>query len=202
MNENKFNNIMANAQRLMLDESFNMAVESKAASFAGRKNTSGISGDELKAYERMVFGGGCSDDKPITMIKPTEATSDFSDSRYSKLPASIRESFAKQPPMTGDNIDNTPLGLVTKNLMLENNGANIKNTQQVSHQTLSSGIDYSLIKSIIDESVNRHINEIKKSILSENTIKGIKISKGNKIQLLDMGGNLYEGVLTLKRKSK
>ena len=41
-----------------------------------------------------------------------------------------------------------------------------------------------------------------KSILSENTIKGVKISKGNKIQLLDMSGNLYEGVLTLKRKAK
>ena len=41
-----------------------------------------------------------------------------------------------------------------------------------------------------------------KSILSENTIKGLKISKGNKIQLLDVSGNLYEGVLTLKRKAK
>lgn len=202
MNEDKFNNIMANAQRLMLDEDFNMAVESKAASFAGRKNTSGIGSDDLKAYERMVFGGGYSDDKPITMIKSTETASDFNDSRYSRLPAAIRESFAKQPPMTGDNIDNTPLGLATKNLMLENNAVNVKNTPQVPHQTFNGGIDYSLIKSIIDESVNRHINEIKKSMLSENTIKGIKISKGNKIQLLDMGGNLYEGVLTLKRKAK
>lgn len=203
MNESKFNDIMANAQRLMLDEGFNMAVESKAASFAGRKSPSGISDQDLRSYERMAFGNSYGDEKPITMIKPTNNQSDLNDRRYSKLPQAIRESFAKQPPMTGDNIDNTPLGMITKNLALENREMNTNGTQQAPMQTRNGdGIDYSLIKSIIDESVRRNISEIKESILSENTIKGVKISKGNKIQLLDMSGNLYEGVLTLKRKAK
>ena len=203
MNESKFNDIMANAQRLMLDEDFNMAVESKAASFAGRKDPSGISNQDLRTYERMAFGNSYGDEKPITMIKPTNNPSDLNDRKYSKLPQAIRESFAKQPPMTGDNIDNTPLGMITKNLSLENREMNTNGNQQVPIPTRNSdGIDYSLIKSIIDESVRRHISEIKESILSENTIKGVKISKGNKIQLLDMSGNLYEGVLTLKRKAK
>lgn len=48
MNESKFNDIMANAQRLMLDKDFNMTVESKAASFAGRKGPSGISNQDLR----------------------------------------------------------------------------------------------------------------------------------------------------------
>lgn len=203
MNESKFNDIMANAQRLMLDEDFNMAVESKAASFAGRKGPSGISNQDLRTYERMAFGNSYGDEKPITMIKPTNNPSDLNDRRYSKLPQAIRESFAKQPPMTGDNIDNTPLGMVTKNLALENRETNTSGMQQIPRHTHNSdGIDYSLIKSIIDESVRRHISEVKESILSENTIKGLKISKGNKIQLLDVSGNLYEGVLTLKRKAK
>lgn len=203
MNESKFNDIMANAQRLMLDEDFNMVVESKAASFAGRKGPSGISNQDLRTYERMAFGNSYGDEKPINMIKPTNNPSDLNDRRYSKLPQAIRESFAKQPPMTGDNIDNTPLGMVTKNLALENRETNTSGMQQIPRQTHNSGgIDYSLIKSIIDESVRRHISEIKESILSENTIKGLKISKGNKIQLLDVSGNLYEGVLTLKRKTK
>lgn len=203
MNESKFNDIMANAQRLMLDEDFNMVVESKAASFAGRKGPSGISNQDLRTYERMAFGNSYGDEKPITMIKPTNNPSDLNDRRYSKLPQAIRESFAKQPPMTGDNIDNTPLGMVTKNLALENRETNTSSMQQIPRQTHNSGsIDYSLIKSIIDESVRRHISEVKESILSENTIKGLKISKGNKIQLLDVSGNLYEGVLTLKRKAK
>lgn len=203
MNESKFNDIMANAQRLMLDEDFNMVVESKAASFAGRKGPSGISNQDLRTYERMAFGNSYGDEKPITMIKPTNNPSDLNDRRYSKLPQAIRESFAKQPPMTGDNIDNTPLGMVTKNLALENRETNTSGIQQIPRQTHNSGgIDYSLIKSIIDESVRRHISEVKESILSENTIKGLKISKGNKIQLLDVSGNLYEGVLTLKRKAK
>ena len=203
MNESKFNDIMANAQRLMLDEDFNMVVESKAASFAGRKGPSGISNQDLRTYERMAFGNSYGDEKPITMIKPTNNPSDLNDRRYSKLPQAIRESFAKQPPMTGDNIDNTPLGMVTKNLALENRETNTSDMQLIPRQTHNSGgIDYSLIKSIIDESVRRHISEVKESILSENTIKGLKISKGNKIQLLDVSGNLYEGVLTLKRKAK
>lgn len=203
MNESKFNDIMANAQRLMLDEDFNMAVESKAASFAGRKSPSGVSNQDLRSYERMAFGSSYGDEKPITMIKPTNNPTDLNDKRYSKLPQAIRESFTKQPPMTGDNIDNTTLGMVTKNLALENREMNTNGMQQVPRQTHDNGgIDYSLIKSIIDESVRRHIGEIKESILRENTIKGVKISKGNKIQLLDMSGNLYEGVLTLKRKAK
>lgn len=201
MNESKFNDIMANAQRLMLDEDFNMVVESKAASFAGRKGPSGISNQDLRTYERMAFGNSYGDEKPITMIKPTNNPSDLNDRRYSKLPQAIRESFAKQPPMTGDNIDNTPLGLVAKNLSLENREANTM--QQVPRQAFNGGgIDYSLIKSIIDESVRRHVDGIKESILNENTIKGVKISKGGKIQLLDTAGNLYEGILTLKRKAK
>ena len=64
------------------------------------------------------------------------------------------------------------------------------------------GIDYSLIKAIIDESVRRQFEEMKKGMLNENFVRGMRVARGNKIQFLDSAGNLYEGVLTLKKKAK
>lgn len=65
--------------------------------------------------------------------------------------------------------------------------------------TNNNGIDYSLIKTIVNESIRENLKEIRKGILAEGTtLKGIKIAKGNKIQLVDSKGNLYEGVLKLK----
>lgn len=63
----------------------------------------------------------------------------------------------------------------------------------------NNSIDYSLIKTIIDESIRRNLDSIKKEILNEdNSVRGVRIAKGNKIQLMDAKGNIYEGVLKLK----
>ena len=66
------------------------------------------------------------------------------------------------------------------------------------------GIDYSLIKTIIDESVRNTIKEYMGNTLNENTeprLMGMRIGNGNKIQMIDTKGNLYEGVLKLKKKA-
>lgn len=65
-------------------------------------------------------------------------------------------------------------------------------------------IDYSLIKSLIDESIQRHLGSIKEELLSEskNNLKAFKFSNGNTIQFLDNKGNLYEAVLKLKKKKE
>lgn len=66
-----------------------------------------------------------------------------------------------------------------------------------------SGIDYSLIKTIIDESIRRNLDDIKKEMLNENnSVRGVRIAKGNKIQLMDAKGNIYEGILKLKSRNK
>ena len=66
-----------------------------------------------------------------------------------------------------------------------------------------SGIDYSLIKTIIDESIRRNLDDIKKEMLNENnSVRGVRIAKGNKIQMMDAKGNIYEGVLKLKSRNK
>lgn len=62
------------------------------------------------------------------------------------------------------------------------------------------GIDYSLLKSIIDESISRHLSEIDRGTLNESknnggdlTLKAMKI--GEKFQFIDSSGNLYEAKL-------
>ena len=67
----------------------------------------------------------------------------------------------------------------------------------------NNSIDYSLIKTIIDESIRRNLDDIKKEMLNENnSVRGVRIAKGNKIQMMDAKGNIYEGVLKLKSRNK
>lgn len=66
----------------------------------------------------------------------------------------------------------------------------------------NNNIDYSVIKALIDESIKRNLCELKTELINENTsnIKTMRITNGNKVQVLDNQGNLYEGVLTFKKK--
>lgn len=63
----------------------------------------------------------------------------------------------------------------------------------------NNGVDYTIIKAIVEECIQRNIEAIKQSILSESTLKAVKLSNGNKIQLIDNKGNLYESTLTFKK---
>lgn len=114
------------------------------------------------------------------------------------LPAAIRESMMNNPiqvpsnGLTGSVLDNMPrqaprsIPVVTENRQIINgNGGN--------------GVDYGVIKSLIDESVRRHMDELK-GALTENTKKGntnsLGVMKmGEKFQFLDNKGNLYEAQL-------
>ena len=65
--------------------------------------------------------------------------------------------------------------------------------------TNNNGIDYTIIKAIVEECIKRNMEEIKQNILSESTLKTVKLANGNKIQLVDNKGNLYESTLTFKK---
>jgi len=63
----------------------------------------------------------------------------------------------------------------------------------------TAGVDYTIIKAIVEECIKRNIEEIKKSILQESTLRRVKLANGNKIQLVDNKGNLYESTLEYKK---
>lgn len=215
MEQNKFGNILANAQKLMLDEEFNAKVERSARAFAGGGGINSGGGSDLAAFEAQAFGYSTQEEKPIKLLESTinDAGIDINGAGANRLPKSIRESFAKRPPMSGDDIDSTPIGRITQTLRktVQQPQRQVINEQRYAPQPQQyipqgGGIDYSLIKSIIDESVRRNIDEIKNSLLNESVsmpaFRGMKIGDGNRIQFLDSKGNLYEGVLKLKRKAE
>jgi hypothetical protein len=112
----------------------------------------------------------------------------------------------KQPPMSGDGVDNTPLGVTTQKLMENMKKSRPAQQTPVMQTPVTGGIDYSLIKSLIDESVARNLKEILgNGMLNESAaprMMAMAIKSGNKFQFLDSKGNIYEGVLKLKKKAE
>ena len=55
------------------------------------------------------------------------------------------------------------------------------------------------IKAIVEECIKRNLDEIKQTILQESSLKRVRLGEGNKIQLVDNKGNLYESTLEFKK---
>ena len=189
MDEAKFTNILSKAQSLMLDENFNRLVEQKGNAYAGRRSN-GADAD-IASMESTIFGGAAQTD---TQTQPVQVLSEQTGSvkGVDALPEYMRESFIKTPPLTGDN---SRLDSLTKDLQQVQQRQVLKETVIPT----SNGIDYSLIKAIIDESVSRHMKTINES--SAPAMKGMRFINGNTFQFIDAKGNLYEGVLKLKKKA-
>ena len=71
-------------------------------------------------------------------------------------------------------------------------GNYMQQTIQDPVQNIQSVVDYNYIKYLVCEAIKEN----------NSSLRAIKINEGNKIQLLDSNGNIYEGVLTLKKKIK
>lgn len=126
--------------------------------------------------------------------------------KNTNLPTEIFES------MTKNVIDTKPLsngmpelgGSVLDNLKIQpKQTKKIVNEQIMQQQQISSNIDYSLIKTIVEDCVKKYSSALKKSILNESkelmkenvgTLQAMKL--GNKFSFVDNEGNLYEAKLT------
>lgn len=169
-----FNEIISRASTLMNNDEFNRLVEAKA----GRKNINKSGGDaQIAMFEAQAFGSPISTNK----LPPQQNTQ-----TTNKLPNIIRESFEKVPP-----INSTQMSMNS-----------LMGGQPQQNYTPSVGIDYTIIKALIDESISRHLSEIKQNLLNEsvNSLSGIKIGDGNKIVLVDKAQNVYDA--TLKKRVK
>ncbi len=72
------------------------------------------------------------------------------------------------------------------------------NTYQNMPQSNTS-IDYNYIRSIINECVQTNLQKIKEEILKESSLKTIRLSNENKIQLIDNKNNLFESKLEFRK---
>lgn len=180
MDSNIFNQAFNRAAMLMNDPKFNSIVESKAKKGSGMKSKG--SSNEFSHLEAQAFGTPASYTQPIqeTATPQNAITPSF-------LPSAIRESFSLNRPTM-----EAPQTVINE----------VQTYNPYTHQ--SQTINYDIIKALIDESISRHINEIKQSLITEsnNGVKAVKVGEGNKIAFLDKHGNLYEGVLKLTKKAK
>lgn len=194
MNNKQFTNALAKAQSLMLDEGFNARVEASARAFRGSGTGGGgsISSAEMAMFERQAFGQSSSE-KPVQLLE----TVDY-ESNLSKLPDAIRESFTKLPPQS----DKTPISSAVE--QLSKNVIREEKMQAPVSIPQTGSVDYSLIKLIVKECVKESLAEMKGGLLTESSspsFRGMRIADGNKFQFIDSKGNLYEGVLKLKKKA-
>ena len=65
-----------------------------------------------------------------------------------------------------------------------------------------AGIDSNYLKFLVKEAVKECMDEMKSELLSESTLRGLKIGGGNKIMLIDQKGNLFEATMALKKKAQ
>lgn len=70
---------------------------------------------------------------------------------------------------------------------------------QYAPQPQMMGVDYNYIRAIVNECIKANMQQIKEEILNESALKMVRLSGGNKIQLVDNKNNLYESQLEFKK---
>lgn len=130
----------------------------------------------------------------------------------SKLPSAILESFKNKQ------IDTSVMGLSTTGSVLDRINFNtqgalfeqtqpkqeVKEVKVVTEQTqptVSTSVDYSMIKMIVEECMRKYTSALKKTIINESktasnegTLKAMKV--GDKFSFITDNGDLYEAKLT------
>lgn len=113
------------------------------------------------------------------------------------VPSVIRESFQNQPPMSEDVAASSVLDDV---FGLENLQPKMK--QQITEQTTprqqsyatGGGIDYPMIRTIVEDIVRKYTQSLKKNLVTEGTggAEVNTIALGKTFKFLDSKGNIYE----------
>lgn len=136
----------------------------------------------------------------------TESTQDYTHfseptvgvNTNSKLPKAILESMTKHTidcsALDPDGMANLMKKMEIQAPLSQQPKNNIKEERII--PSTVNGFDYSVLKQIIEECIDKKFRE-----LNENTLKGVKIKDG-KISLVDNSGNVFQATLEYKGKSK
>lgn len=199
MEKEFFDKAFAKAAYLMNSDEFNQKVglyENK------RKGGSMDNVNEFSHFEKAAFGESVTTPQTqspdLAQLEAMAFNNPMPNTqKESKLPQAILNSFKNTPSPVSEMSVNEGQSASERMVKI------IPEKVVTSQPTISTGIDYGVIKALIDESISRHLNDIKNQIINESSnLKGFKLTEGNKVQFLDTKGNLYEGILTLKKKKE
>lgn len=110
--------------------------------------------------------------------------------------SSSTKGLGNLPDFLKESVKNTPLGGVA------DTGYNYAPQQMITASNTSMGqIDYNYIKYLMESVIKENTNKLNESA-NVTTFRGMRIAEGNKFQFIDSKGNVYEGVLTLKKRAQ
>lgn len=119
------------------------------------------------------------------------------------VPSVIRESFQNQPPVNESLTTSSVLDDVFGDVLTEQTITQpvMKQIQQQPQQTFTTGtgVDYPMIRTIVEDIVRKYSQSLKKNILNESAGNGTEINTialGKTFKFLDSKGNIYEAKLT------
>lgn len=196
------NNILKSAQFLMSEEG------QKQINFAAKNNTFGDDLDLSTNIPSQYHGAG----KLLNESKNTSNKMSEEKAASLGIPMSVFREMEKDYGEGG--ILSGTSSIMTESSGSVLDGANLTSsprrqepvveqrympTPQPQIPVGTPGVDYTIIKAIVEECIKRNIEEIKASILQESSLKRVRLSEGNKIQLVDNKGNLYESTLEYKK---
>ena len=144
----------------------------------------------------------------LSVDVPSSSNVSFSNS---KLPKEILESFKNKS--IGDEtvsvLDDILPNVKNTNVNKQTRPTTITEIREHKEPQLTPNIDYSLIKTIVEDCMRKYASSITKKILSEskdtqeNNSSQVKLMRiGEKFTILDDDGNLYEATLKFKKKIK
>ena len=159
-------------------------------------------------------------------VKRARALTDYSSNDFNpnrvkttKMSSAILEDMVKHPidttPLNAQLIESAGNGNVAANNTRLNQmlagakrvekalGGTLGKGAPIMEQTGGGGIDYALIKTIVNECLEQKLNEMaERGLLNEGTtLKGIGLSEG-KIKLVDNKGNVFQAKLEYKGNTK
>lgn len=140
--------------------------------------------------------------KPKTMPTQPMQRATINESRGSKLPKEILESFKKEPIGSGMGMAELPQELFEAQTVKEEP---IVETRQVVTETVQQPIDYSMIRMIVEESVRKNISAFTKKLMTENKNNDsldAMISTNGGFKFLTKNGDIYEAKLIKKGNIK
>ena len=192
-------NAIARAQMLMSEEYQNKM--DTISMGAKKKGGAGISNSELSGMEQQVFGFGGNDTPSVPQVQYQQMQPQTYEqgANIDKLPEFLRESAKKTPigaGMQGNYMYSeqpVPLGIPTPSVTQK------PVAPQVSAPSVG-GIDYNYIKYLVETAIKENSGLLTESAAGA-TFRGMRLVEGNKFQFVDSKGNVYEGVLTLKKRA-
>lgn len=120
----------------------------------------------------------------------------------SKLPLEIVQSFQNDPINVNEGImsEKSVLDKIMPNI--PNNPINETNNTDLINSS-NSNVDYSLIKTIVEDCIKKQLKPIAKKLITENIGNDIQALKlGNKFTFITKNGDIYEAKLTFIKNIK